>query len=69
MKYGLNKINITLFTQQAGWLGGKRIKLHPWGLRIKLHKWYLLWSTLEYWVNIMYVTKLPKLGGYLTRPR
>jgi hypothetical protein len=36
MKYGLNKINITLFTQ---WLGGKRIELHPWDLRIKLHKW------------------------------
>jgi hypothetical protein len=26
MKYGLNKINLKLFTQQAGWLGGKGIQ-------------------------------------------
>jgi hypothetical protein len=37
MKYGLNRINIKLFTQM-GWLGGKGTKLHPWGSRIKLHK-------------------------------
>ncbi len=30
MKYGLNKINIKLFTQQAAWVGGKGVKLHPW---------------------------------------
>jgi hypothetical protein len=42
MKCGLNKINIKLFTQQMGWLGGKRIELHPWGPRIKLHKWHSL---------------------------
>jgi hypothetical protein len=36
MKYGLNKINIRLNTQQVGWLGGKRVQLHPWGPRIKL---------------------------------
>jgi hypothetical protein len=29
MKYGLNKINIRLFTQQVRWLGGKGIELHP----------------------------------------
>jgi hypothetical protein len=38
MKYGVNKINIILFTQQVGWLGGKGVELHPWGPRIKLHK-------------------------------
>jgi hypothetical protein len=29
MKYGLNRIKIIFFTQQVGWLGGKRIELHP----------------------------------------
>jgi hypothetical protein len=38
MKYGVNKINIRLFTQQLGWLDGKAVELHPWGPRIKLHK-------------------------------
>jgi hypothetical protein len=38
MKYGLNKINIKCFTQQVGWLGGKRVELHPSGLKIKLEK-------------------------------
>ncbi len=28
IKYGLNRINIGLFTQEAGWLGGNWIKLH-----------------------------------------
>jgi hypothetical protein len=32
MKYGLlNRINIKLFSQQVGWLGGKGVELHPWG--------------------------------------
>jgi hypothetical protein len=31
MKYGLNWINIRLFGQQMGWLGGKGVELHPWG--------------------------------------
>jgi hypothetical protein len=34
MKYGLSKINIRLFTQQVGWLGGKGVELYPWGPRI-----------------------------------
>jgi len=28
MKYGLNGINIIIFTQQVGQLGGKRIEFH-----------------------------------------
>jgi hypothetical protein len=31
MKYGVNKINIKLFTQQVWWLDDKGIELHPWG--------------------------------------
>jgi hypothetical protein len=61
MKYGLNGINIQLFTQWMWWLGGKGIELHPWGLKIKLHKWLSLWSTLEYWLNILYLLWLPRL--------
>jgi hypothetical protein len=38
MKYGLNKINTKLFTQQMGWLGGKGIEFHSQGARIKLQK-------------------------------
>jgi hypothetical protein len=30
MKYGLHIINIKLFRQQAGWLSGEAIELHPW---------------------------------------
>jgi hypothetical protein len=30
MKYGVNKINTNLFTQQMGWLSGKGIQFHPW---------------------------------------
>jgi hypothetical protein len=65
MKYGLNKINIKLLTQQMGWLGGKGVKFHLWGLKIKFHKWDALWSTLEYWPNIPYLPNLPRLGDYL----
>jgi hypothetical protein len=46
-----------------GCLSGKRVEFHPWGPRIKLHKWHVLWSTLEYWLNIPYLFRLPKLGG------
>jgi hypothetical protein len=38
MKYGFNRINIRLFTQQVRWLGGKEVEFHPWGPKIKLHK-------------------------------
>ncbi len=34
-----------------------------WGPKIKLHKWHSLWSTLEYWPNISYLFRLPRLGG------
>jgi len=64
MKYGLNKINIKLFTQQVGWLGDKWIQFHPWGLNIKLHKWHS-WS--QQWPNIPYLIRLPRLGAYLGR--
>jgi hypothetical protein len=29
MKYSINKINIKLFMQQVGWLGGKGVEFHP----------------------------------------
>jgi hypothetical protein len=38
MKYVLNGINIRLFTQQVGWLGGTRVQLHPLIAKIKLCK-------------------------------
>jgi hypothetical protein len=38
MKYDVNKINIILFIQQVGWLGGERDGFHPWGPGIRLHK-------------------------------
>jgi hypothetical protein len=63
MKYGLNIIIMILFTQQVGRLGGKGVELYPWGPRIKLHKWHALCSTLEYWLNIVYLLRLPRLGG------
>jgi hypothetical protein len=69
MKYGLNRINIRLFTLQVVWCGGKGIKLHPCGSRIKFHKCYALWSTLDYWQNILCLFRLPKLGGYLGKPK
>jgi hypothetical protein len=47
----------------VGWLDGKGVELHPWGPKIKLHKWHELWSTLEYWLNIPYLLRLPRLGG------
>jgi hypothetical protein len=28
-----------------------------------------LWSTLEYWPNILYLSRLFKLGGYLGEPK
>jgi len=67
MKYGLNKINIRLFTQQVGYLGGKGVELHPWDLKIKLHKWHELWSILEYWPNIPYLPNLLRLGDYISK--
>jgi hypothetical protein len=68
MKYGLNKINIRLFTKQVWWLGEKGVELHSWSPNMKFHKWHALWSTLEYWPNISYLPKLPKLGCYLGVP-
>ncbi len=62
MKYGLNKINTKLFTQQVGWLGGKRVQFCPWGPRIKLHKWHY-WATMEYCLNIPHLIRLPWLGA------
>jgi len=29
----LNKMHTTILSQQVGWLGGKRIDLHPWGFK------------------------------------
>jgi hypothetical protein len=26
-------MNVTSFPQQVGWLGGKRLDLHPWGFK------------------------------------
>jgi hypothetical protein len=49
-----------------GWLGGKGIEFHIWGPGNKLHMWHLLWSTLEYWQNILYLLRLPRLGDYLS---
>ncbi len=61
MKYSLNKISIKLWTQQVGWLGGQGVELHPWGPRINFHKRHALLSTLEYWPNIPYLSRLLKL--------
>jgi len=36
LKYGLNIINIKIFTQQMGWLGCQGIEFHPRSPRIKL---------------------------------
>jgi hypothetical protein len=68
MKYGLNRIRIRLFTKQVQWHGEKAVELHLCGPNIKFHKWDALWSTLEYWLNISYLPKLPKLGCYLGKP-
>ncbi len=46
-----------------GWFCGEGVELHPWDPRIKLQKWHELWSTLEYWPNIPYLPKRPKLSG------
>ncbi len=46
-----------------GWLGVKGIEFHPWGPKFKVHKWHSLWSTLEYWPNILYIPRLPSLSG------
>jgi hypothetical protein len=48
MKYGLNKINIILFTQQVGWLDGKGIQFHPWGSKDQTSQMTLLQSMMEY---------------------
>jgi hypothetical protein len=29
MKYGLNKINISIFTQQGGWVGDEGVEFYP----------------------------------------
>jgi hypothetical protein len=43
MKYNIvNKINIKLFIEQVGWLGGKGFEFHPWDSMIKFHEWHVL---------------------------
>jgi hypothetical protein len=44
---------------QVGWIGGKKIDVHPWRSRINPHKRHWLWSTLDVESNIPY---LPNLG-------
>jgi len=55
-----------LFTQQVEWFGDKGIP--TMGCKDQIYKWHLLWSTLECQLNILYLPKLPRLGGYLSRP-
>jgi hypothetical protein len=60
MEYGLNKINIRLFTQEVGWLGCKGIELHILGPRNKLHMWICygqLWN-----IDRIFCTYLDYLG-------
>jgi hypothetical protein len=36
-------MHIISMPQQVGWLGGKKIDFHPWGLKTNPHKWHQLW--------------------------
>jgi hypothetical protein len=38
VKYGVNRMHFTIFSEQMGWFDGKGVDIHPWGLRIKPHK-------------------------------
>jgi hypothetical protein len=67
MEYGLNGINIRLFTQKVGWHGGKGVQFHPLTTKIKLCKWHSLRSMLEYRLNIFYLPKLPRLVVYISK--
>jgi hypothetical protein len=40
-------MHVTTLPQQVGWLGGKKIDVHPCGSKINPHKRHWLWSTLE----------------------
>ncbi len=40
IKYEIKKMYPIIFSNQVGWINGKEIDIHPWGLRIKLHNWY-----------------------------
>jgi hypothetical protein len=31
-------MHIIFLPQQVGWLGGKRVDIHPWGFKINPHK-------------------------------
>jgi hypothetical protein len=64
MKYGLNKINTRLFTQQVGWFGCKGIEHNPWGPRFKLHN-HIHYG--QHWnIDQMFHTYLNYLGWVVT---
>jgi hypothetical protein len=54
IKYGLNIMLSTMFSLHMGWIIGKEVDIHPWGLRIKPHT---LHSCDQQWfVDCMYPT-------------
>jgi hypothetical protein len=67
MKYGLNKINIKLFTQQVSGLVVKS-SIPSLGSKDQTSQMTLLRSMMEYWLNIPYLigAYLGRLGGLLS---
>jgi hypothetical protein len=55
----VNRIHITILSQKVGYLCGKGVDFHPWGLNINSHKWHGLWSMMVTWLNICYLHSLP----------
>jgi len=60
----LNRMQITILSQQVRWLGGKRVDYHPWGSRIYSHRWHGLWLMVGCWLNIPYLLSLLRLSAY-----
>jgi hypothetical protein len=38
IKYGINRMHLTIFLHKVRWFDGKVVDIHAWGLRIKPHE-------------------------------
>jgi len=62
MKYGLR-----LFYTTSGVAWQFRISISSLGSKDQTSQMTLLWSTMEYWLNIPHLFRIPRLGAYLDR--
>jgi hypothetical protein len=66
IKYGVNKMHCTIFSNKVGWFDGKGVHIHPWALKIKPHNRHCCGQ--QWYVGQIYPTYIVRpfnVGAYL----